>query len=156
MYTCKDLLNILIMKQIIEIGCDHAGYDLKQLIIKHLVNLGYSVNDHGAFSVDSVDYPDFAHSVSKVIIASEGKTGILICGSGNGINMTANKYGQIRAALCWTPEIAQLARQHNNANILTLPARFMDHNLALKAVDVFLNTEFEGGRHEKRVNKISC
>ena len=144
------------MKQIIEIGCDHAGFDLKQLIIKYLHDLGFVVNDHGTFSADSVDYPDFAHSVSKAISNDEAKTGILICGSGNGINMTANKHAKIRAALCWTPEIAQLARQHNNANIITLPARFMDHNLALKAVDVFLATEFEGGRHLNRVNKITC
>lgn len=144
------------MKQTIEIGCDHAGVDLKQLILNHLRNLGYSVNDHGAFSSDSVDYPDFAHSVSKALMNDSNKFGILICGSGNGINMTANKHAHIRAALCWTPEIAQLARQHNNANIITLPARFIDYNLALKTVDVFLNTEFEGGRHEKRVNKIAC
>lgn len=144
------------MNDIIEIGCDHAGVELKALIIKHLESKGLEVKDHGAYSADSVDYPDFAHSVCKAIVAGSDKTGILICGSGNGINMTANKYAQIRSALCWTAEIAQLARQHNNANVMALPARFIDINEALKAVDLFLSTPFEGGRHEKRVNKISC
>jgi ribose 5-phosphate isomerase B len=144
------------MKDTIEIGCDHAGVELKALIIKHLEAKGFKVNDHGAYSAESVDYPDFAHSVCKAIINSTQKTGILICGSGNGINMTANKYAQIRSALCWTAEIAQLARQHNNANVIALPARFITTNEALKAVDLFLSTAFEGGRHEKRVNKIAC
>jgi ribose 5-phosphate isomerase B len=144
------------MKHTIEIGCDHAGVDLKQVIIKHLENKGFKVNDHGTYTSDSVDYPDFAHAVSKAVIADSSKTGILICGSGNGINMTANKYAQIRSALCWTAEIAKLARQHNDANIIALPARFIETNEALKAVDVFLETEFEGGRHANRVNKIDC
>ncbi len=144
------------MNDTIEIGCDHAGVELKELIIKHLESKGIKTNDHGAYSAESVDYPDFAQSVCKAVIAGSTKTGILICGSGNGINMTANKYAQIRSALCWTAEIAQLARQHNNANVIALPARFIEKNEALKAIDLFLNTAFEGGRHEKRVNKISC
>jgi ribose 5-phosphate isomerase B len=144
------------MSNTIEIGCDHAGVELKAVIIKQLESKGFKVNDHGAFTSDSVDYPDFAHSVCKAVISGPDKTGILICGSGNGINMTANKYAQIRSALCWTAEIAQLARQHNNANVIALPARFIEVDEALKAIDLFLTTPFEGGRHEKRVNKIAC
>ncbi|HLP12001.1 MAG TPA: ribose 5-phosphate isomerase B [Flavobacteriales bacterium] len=144
------------MKHTIDIGCDHAGVDLKQVIIKHLESKGFKVNNHGTNTSDSVDYPDFAHSVSKAVVADGTHIGILICGSGNGINMTANKYAQIRSALCWTAEIAKLARQHNNANIIALPARFIETNEALKAVDAFLETEFEGGRHANRVNKIAC
>lgn len=144
------------MNKKIEIGCDHAGVELKTAIIKHLELKGFIIKDHGAYSNDSVDYPDFAHSVSKALLNNESNFGILICGSGNGINMTANKYSHIRAALCWTAEIAKLARQHNNANIITLPARFIQTKEALNAVDVFFETQFEGGRHLARVNKISC
>jgi len=156
MYTCEYVFNTCKMSYTIEIGCDHAGVDLKKEIINHLESKGFKVNDHGAFSAESVDYPDFAHSVSKAVIANSNSLGILICGSGNGINMTANKYAQIRSALCWTAEIAQLARLHNNANVIALPARFIKTDEALKAVDIFLATGFEGGRHEKRVNKITC
>lgn len=142
----------------IEIGCDHAGFDLKQVIIKHLENKGIKVNDHGAFSTESVDFPDFAHSVANALkgVDEQQTMGILICGSGNGINMAANKHAHIRAALCWNAGIAELARQHNNANVLSLPGRFISNEEALKAVDVFLTTAFEGGRHERRVNKIAC
>lgn len=141
----------------IEIGCDHAGFELKQEIIKYLENKGIKVNDHGAFSTESVDYPDFAHSVANALKgADEHVMGILLCGSGNGINMAANKHAHIRAALCWTPEIAALARQHNNANVLSLPARFMNKADALSAVETFISTGFEGGRHQNRVNKINC
>ncbi len=144
------------MKPTIEIGCDHAGFELKELIKKHLVNNGFTVNDHGAYSADSVDYPDLAHSVSKSLLNNTQNLGVLICGSGNGINMTANKYSHVRSALCWTPEIAQLARSHNNANIIALPARFISTVDAIKAIDLFLSTTFEGGRHQNRINKINC
>jgi len=141
----------------IEIGCDHAGFELKQIIIKHLENKGIKVNDHGTYSLDSVDYPDYAHKVAKALEGADNSImGILICGSGNGINMAANKHAHIRAALCWTAEIAGLARQHNNANVLSLPGRFIEKAEALSAVDTFISTTFEGGRHLNRVNKISC
>lgn len=138
------------------IGCDHAGYVLKEKIKKHLTDKGYSVNDVGAYSEESVDYPDFAHSAAKLIESNEAELGILICGSGNGISIAANKHAKIRAALCWTKEIAELARQHNDANILSLPARFITEAQALEIVDAFFGTEFEGGRHQRRVDKISC
>lgn len=141
----------------IELGCDHAGFELKEIIKKYLDNKGITVADHGAYSNESVDYPDFAHNVCKALVNTDNTThlGILICGSGNGINITANKYSYIRAALCWTAAIAELARQHNNANVLTLPGRFISVEEAIKAVEVFLNTSFEGGRHQKRIDKIS-
>ena len=141
----------------IEIGNDHAGFDLKQTLVEYIQSKGIKVNDHGSYSADSVDYPDFGHAVAEALKNDNaGKLGILICGSGNGINMTANKHKHIRAALCWNAEIAMLARQHNNANVLTLPGRYISIEEAKKAVDAFLSTEFEGGRHEKRVNKITC
>lgn len=138
------------------IGSDHAGYDLKEIIKKHLAAKGIEVEDKGPVSADSVDYPDYAHPVAKDVINDATILGILICGSGNGINMTANKHQAIRSALCWKPEIAELARLHNNANIMALPARFISNEEALKCVDVFLTTDFEGGRHQNRVNKIAC
>jgi len=137
------------------IGSDHAGFSLKERIKEHLGE-DHELIDFGCFSEDSVDYPDFAHPVAKAVESNEVELGILMCGSGNGINMSANKHQGIRSALCWTPEIAKLARQHNNANIVTLPARFISEELALEIVHTFLNHEFEGGRHERRVNKISC
>ncbi|MGB0390519.1 MAG: ribose 5-phosphate isomerase B [Salibacteraceae bacterium] len=140
----------------IAIGSDHAGFDLKSEIIKHLELKGIQVKDFGPFSDDRVDYPDYAHLVSNSIENKENELGILICGSGNGINMSANKHAGIRSALCWEPEIAALARQHNNANVLALPARFISNDLALKIVDEYLNNSFEGGRHQGRVQKISC
>ena len=140
----------------IEIGNDHAGFDLKQVLVEYIKSKGIQVNDHGCYSADSVDYPDFGHAVAEALKNGAEKLGILICGSGNGINMTANKHKHIRAALCWNAEIAALARQHNNANVLTLPGRYISVEEAKKAVDAFLATEFEGGRHEKRVNKIAC
>ena len=140
----------------IAIGCDHAGFEMKEQIIRHLKDQGYDIQDKGAFSTESVDYPDFAHSVAKAIENEEADLGILLCGSGNGISMAANKHQGIRAALCWKKEIAELARLHNNANVLSLPARFISDKEALEIVDVFLSTEFEGGRHERRVNKIPC
>jgi ribose 5-phosphate isomerase B len=138
----------------IQIGSDHAGYELKEKL-KSLFSDSITWIDHGAHSIDSVDYPDYAHPVAKAVLDSNG-IGILICGSANGVAMTANKYAGIRAAICWTEEIAQLARQHNNANILCIPARFVSEDQAVRIVKAFLNTEFEGGRHENRVNKIAC
>jgi ribose 5-phosphate isomerase B len=143
------------MKNIIPIGCDHAGFELKTKIINYLEKKGYEINDKGCYSPESIDYPDFAHPVSEYVENHKNTLGVLLCGSGNGINMTANKHQGIRAALCWTVEIAKLARKHNNANILTLPARFISEELALEIVDVFFNTNFEGGRHQLRVEKIA-
>ncbi len=137
----------------IAIGCDHAGYNLKLEIIKYLESKGFEIKDFGCHSTDSIDYPDYAHPVAKFVIENKS-FGIVICGSGNGINMTVNKYQEIRSALCWTEEIAALSRQHNNANIIALPARFVSTELAIKMVDAFLNTEFEGGRHQNRIDKI--
>lgn len=138
----------------IPIGCDHAGFELKQVIIKYLQDKGYAVNDKGCYSTDSIDYADYAHPVAEIVENTPGTKGILLCGSGNGINMTANKHQGVRSALCWNAEIAALARQHNDANILTLPARFLNEKDALEIVDIFFSTAFEGGRHQKRVEKI--
>ena len=140
----------------IVIGCDHAGFELKSKIINHLLEKGFDVEDMGCYSEDSIDYADYAHPVASKVEENIEVKGILICGSGNGINMTANKHQGVRSALCWTPEISKLAREHNDANILTLPGRFVSEELALEIVDVFLSTEFEGGRHLNRINKISC
>jgi len=144
------------MATIIPIGSDHAGFLLKDAIIRHLENRGFETKDFGCYSEDSIDYPDYAHPVSEYILSNEGSLGILICGSGNGINMTANKHQGVRSALCWNNEIALLARQHNNANIIAIPARFITIEEAILMVDTFLNTNFEGGRHQLRVNKINC
>ena len=138
------------------IGGDHAGYALKQELISYLQDRGHEVDDKGPFSTESVDYPDFSHLVAKEIEAGKAELGILICGSANGVAMAANKHQQIRAAIAWTPEIAKLARTHNDANILCLPARFITEESAKEMVDVFLETKFEGGRHQNRVNKIPC
>ena len=138
------------------IGADHAGFSLKEKLKKYLISKDHEVKDFGPDSEQSVDYPDYAHPVASAVEKKECELGLLMCGSGNGINMTANKHAGIRAALCWNAEIAKLSRQHNNANILTLPARFIEEAEALKCVDVFLSTPFEGGRHEGRVKKIAC
>ena len=140
----------------IAIGADHAGFLLKEKLKKHLQEKGHEVKDFGPFSEQSVDYPDYAHTVATAVEKKEFDFGLLMCGSGNGINMTANKHAGIRSALCWNSEIAKLARLHNDANILTLPARFIEDAEAKKCVDVFLSTPFEGGRHEGRVKKICC
>lgn len=140
----------------IPIGADHAGFVLKEKIITFLQAKGYQVVDYGCFSEESIDYPDFAHPVAEKVLQNKDMIGILICGSGNGINMTANKHKGIRGALCWNPEIAKLARQHNDANILSLPARFISDEEALVIVKTFLDTAFEGGRHQRRIDKISC
>ena len=139
----------------IAIGCDHAGFPLKGPIITMLKSNGIEVLDFGTNSYESVDYPDFVHPVAKAVEQGEAQLGIVICGSGNGVAMTANKHQGIRAAICWTEELAALARQHNDANVLALPARFINPQLALSIVSNFIHAEFEGGRHEKRVRKIS-
>ncbi|PHR49885.1 MAG: ribose 5-phosphate isomerase B [Fluviicola sp.] len=141
---------------VIPIGGDHAGYELKQEIIAHFSKLGYSFKDYGCHSTESIDYPDFGHPVADHVQKNNETLGVVICGSGNGINMTVNKHQGIRSALCWNKELAELARQHNNANIIALPARFVDKINALQMVEAFLTTAFEGGRHERRVNKIAC
>lgn len=138
----------------ISIGNDHAGTDYKFAIVKLLESKGIKVNNYGTDANDSVDYPDFVHPVAKDVVAKEADFGILICGSANGVAMTANKYQEVRAGLCWNNEIVELIRQHNNANILCIPARYTSIPQALKMVETFLATEFEGGRHQNRVNKI--
>jgi ribose 5-phosphate isomerase B len=142
-------------KKVLAIGCDHAGFKLKEKVKEHLTSKGYTVADKGCFSEERVDYPDFAHEVAREIESGKAAFGILICGSANGISMAANKHKGIRAAVSWNREIAKLARQHNDANILSLPARFISDEEAIASVDVFLSTEFEGGRHAERVEKIS-
>ena len=137
----------------ISIGNDHAGVDYKNYIIENL-NDTYEIKNHGTNEESSVDYPDFAHPVSSDIENKNSDLGILICGSGNGVAMTANKYANVRAALCWDEEIAALSRKHNNANILCLPARYISQEKAINIVEVFINESFEGERHERRINKI--
>lgn len=144
------------MKNYIPIGSDHAGFELKEKLIVHLRQKGYEVEDFGTFNTDSIDYPDYGHPVAEKVESANDILGIVICGSGNGINMTVNKHQGIRSALCWNKEITALARQHNNANILALPARFISIQEGIEMVDVFLNTAFEGGRHLTRINKIPC
>ncbi len=138
----------------IAIGCDHAGFAYKEEIKKILTAAGWQLSDKGTHSADSTDYADYAHPVANMVEEGKAAAGLLICGSGNGVCMTANKHKGIRAALCWTDELASLARQHNNANILCIPSRFVSQELADQMVNTFLDTEFEGGRHQKRVEKI--
>ncbi len=138
----------------ISIGNDHAGPDYKFAIVDYLKSKGIEVTNHGTDSTDSVDYPDFVHPVAKDVSEGKSDLGILICGSANGVAMTANKYQDIRAGICWTKEIVELIKQHNNANVLCIPARFTAIPQAIKMVETFLNTEFEGGRHQRRVDKI--
>ena len=138
----------------IGLACDHAGFKYKEKLKKYLSNKNKKILDFGCYSLDSVDYPDFAHQLAESIEKRESELGIQFCGTGNGINMTANKHQKIRAALCWNTYIAEQARLHNDANILTLPARHLEWIDVKKIVEVFLNTEFEGGRHRKRVEKI--
>ena len=140
----------------ISIGNDHAGTEYKLAIVKYLETKGFSVKNYGTNASDSVDYPDYVHPVAKDVENNKATFGIIICGSGNGANMTANKHQGVRSALCWTKEIAALARQHNNANIISIPARFVSKELAVEMVKIFTSTDFEGGRHERRVEKISC
>ena len=138
----------------ISIGNDHAGPEYKKAIVTFLESNGFEIINHGIDTFDSVDYPDFGHKVAVDVENETSKFGIVICGSGNGINMTVNKHAKIRAALCWNKEIAMLAKQHNNANIISIPARFTSIEQAVEMVAVFLTTEFEGGRHATRVEKI--
>ena len=138
----------------IGLACDHAGFEYKEKLKKYLLNNNNEIKDFGCYSLDSVDYPDFAHKLAKSIENGENKIGIQFCGTGNGINMSANKHQGIRSALCWNSHIAEQARLHNDANILTMPARHLSWNEIKNIVDIFLSTRFEGGRHERRVNKI--
>lgn len=138
----------------IGIACDHAGYDLKEFLVGYLSSKGYEVTDFGTYSDESVDYPDFAHPLAEAVQNGELPQGIGICGSGEGMSMTLNKHRGIRAGLCWRPEIAELIRMHNDANILVLPARFISNDEAMAIVDKYLSTPFDGGRHERRIAKI--
>lgn len=138
------------------IAGDHAGFELKKELVEYLKSKSHTVEDLGPYKPGSVDYPDYAHPLAEAVEKGEFDFGISICGSGNGINITVNKHQGIRSALCWNTKIAELARQHNNANIIALPARFISVDEAKEMVDIFLNTKFEGGRHERRVNKIPC
>lgn len=140
----------------VAIGCDHAGFEFKESILSFLDGKNISYTDFGTFSIDSVDYPDFAHPVASEVESKKAAFGILICGSANGVAITANKHQGIRAAICWGEELAELARKHNDANIVCIPARFIREKDAEKIVDIFIDTEFEGGRHENRVNKMAC
>ena len=138
----------------IGLASDHAGFDMKQKVKKHLESAGYQVKDFGTNSAESVDYPDFAHPLAESVENKELDIGFTLCGSGNGISMAANKHQGIRSAICWNEEICALARQHNNANVCSLPARYLTEDQILRIVDIFISTDFEGGRHEARVNKI--
>ncbi|TAJ11220.1 ribose 5-phosphate isomerase B [Marinilabiliaceae bacterium JC017] len=142
------------MFKTIAMAADHAGYALKEQIKTYLVEKGIEVKDFGTYSEESCDYPDYAHPMASAVVSKEYEIGISICGSGNGINMTVNKYPEVRAALCWQNEISYMARLHNNANICSLPARYLSYEQAVEIVDTFLNTEFEGGRHQGRIDKI--
>ena len=142
------------MEQIIPIASDHGGFEMKQFLVEKLNKAGYTVDDFGTYSNESVDYPDFIHPLASAIGAGSYPLGIILCGSGNGAQMTANHHHNVRAALCWNVELAKLARQHNDANILALPGRFISNELAWEMVQAFLNTSFEGGRHARRVEKI--
>lgn len=141
--------------KIVALASDHAGFELKNFLVKSLTAEGYLFHDFGTNSTASIDYPDVAHLLGNAVNNEKYERGIIICGSGNGVNMVVNKYPEIRSALCWNSEQAELTRRHNNANVLALPGRFIDFNEALRAARLFLNTDFEGGRHETRVNKIN-
>lgn len=140
----------------IAIGSDHAGFEYKEKIKKYLTDKGIEIQDFGTFSTNSVDYPDFAHAVAEAIENKKFDLGILLCGSGQGVSMTANKHQEIRCALCWNTDVARLSRQHNNANIIAFPARFLAFDYIIEMLDIFLNTKYEGGRHDRRVEKIAC
>jgi ribose 5-phosphate isomerase B len=142
-------------ENIIPIASDHAGFALKEFLLERLKLSGYRLKDYGTYDNESVDYPDYIHPVAQAVEKGEYAMGIIMCGSGQGANMTANKYRHVRSALCWNVKQAELARQHNDANIIALPGRFIDFETALEAVKVFFSTAFEGGRHERRVKKIS-
>lgn len=139
---------------VIALAADHAGFELKEYVRKYLDSMNFTYIDFGTHSTESMDYPDVIHPLCEAILAHKADVGIIFCGSGNGVNMTANKHKGIRSALCWIPEIAKLAREHNNANVIALPARFINETTAKEIVDAFLSAEFEGGRHQRRVDKI--
>jgi ribose 5-phosphate isomerase B len=143
-------------KMKIAVACDHAGFERKQAVLKYLGEQGIEFKDFGAFSNESSDYPDFAHPLAIAVSNGEFDKGITLCGTGNGINMAANKHQKIRSAICWMPEIAKLTRLHNDANVCAIPARFLSDDQAVEIVRIFLATEFEGGRHQNRINKIPC
>lgn len=153
LYICS---KPILLKMKIAIGNDHAGTEYKLAIIGFLKSINIEVNNYGTDGSDSVDYPDFIHPVANDVENEKVDFGIIVCGSGNGASMTANKHQKVRSALCWNKEIVQLAREHNDANILSLPARFISLPQALEMVKTFFNTKFEGGRHERRVEKIPC
>jgi len=140
----------------VAIGSDHAGFQLKEILKSYLQKKGFEVKDFGAYSEERADYPDFAHPVAKAVETKEMERGVLICGSGNGVNITANRHHGVRSALCWNEEIATLARQHNDANVIALPARYISVEEAKKCIDTFFSTPFEGGRHTERVQKIEA
>ena len=140
----------------VAIGSDHAGFDYKEGLKNWLTKNGYVVKDFGTYNTESADYPDFAHPVSTAVESKEFEVGVLVCGSANGVAITANKHQGIRAAICWNEELASLSRQHNDANVVCIPARFVEFETAEKILDRFLHASFEGGRHAKRVGKISC
>jgi ribose 5-phosphate isomerase B len=140
----------------IAVACDHAGFERKQAVLKYFREQEIEYMDFGAFSSESSDYPDFAHPLAIAVSNGEFDKGITLCGSGNGINMAANKHQKIRSAICWLPEIAELARLHNDANVCALPARYITDEEAIEIVRIFLETGFEGGRHQKRIDKIPC
>ncbi|MDA7501762.1 ribose 5-phosphate isomerase B [Chitinophagales bacterium] len=142
------------MGKIISIAADHAGFEYKEQLKELLISKGYSVADYGTFGLDSVDYPDFVHPLAEAVSQGGSELGVLICGSANGVAITANKHAGIRAAIAWEPELASLARQHNNANVLCLPARFIEFTKAQEILSAFLETDFEGGRHQRRVDKM--
>lgn len=140
----------------VAIGSDHAGFEAKSAAVQWLKSKNYTVNDVGTYSADSVDYPDFAHGVAEEVEHSRADLGVLICGSANGVAMTANKHAGVRAAICWLPEIATLGRQHNDANVCCLPARFVSEKELIDILEAYFSASFEGGRHERRVTKIAC
>ena len=142
------------MDKKIGIACDHAAYDLKEFLVGYLSTKGFEVKDFGTYSEESCDYPDFAHALGEAIDNGELERGVALCGSGEGISMTLNKHQSVRAALCWIPEIAKLSRQHNNSNVLSMPARFITNDEAFEMLNVWLETEFEGGRHQRRLDKM--
>ncbi|MGZ3840320.1 MAG: ribose 5-phosphate isomerase B [Flavisolibacter sp.] len=149
-------MNTFDLSRPVAIGADHAGFEYKSVLLALLQDKGFQVKDFGAYSTDSVDYPDFAHPVANAVETGEAVCGILICGSANGVAITANKHQGIRAAICWQSDLAKLAREHNNANIICIPARFVSTPEAEEMVNTFLTTAFEGGRHQNRVKKIAC
>ena len=153
-FTFQTIFNSKTMK--IALGGDHAGFDLKVNVIKKLKADGHEVKDFGPFSAESCDYPDYVHPLAQAVEKKEFDFGIVICGSGNGVNMVANKYQGIRSGLCWDPSLAEMTRLHNDANVLAVPARYVSEETGLAIVDAFVKTDFEGGRHNNRVNKIAC